>query len=158
MVAELPRLRVSIEAFHGGYQALVLISEKKTKKNVDFLSTAFAPLPLANDLKNTSRERMTRRSAVAECRGETACLRPNVLTGDKKYLPDPSRQKARHSKWKYREDLNQHQPTRNVRRKRRNQKSLLQNNQERPNRNTTDTMEGPDTTTISPLARGKQHI
>ena len=40
----------------------------------------------------------------------------------------------------------------------RNQKPLLQNNQECTNRNTTDTMEGPETTTITPLARDKQHV
>ena len=41
----------------------------------------------------------------------------------------------------------------------RNQKPLLQNNKERTNRNTTDTMEGPETTaTTTPLARDKQHI
>ena len=41
---------------------------------------------------------------------------------------------------------------------RRNQKPLLQKNEERTNRNTADTMEGPETTTIAPRARDKQHI
>ena len=41
---------------------------------------------------------MTRRPPEAECRDETTCLRPNVLTGHT-VSPDPTRQKARHSKW-----------------------------------------------------------
>ena len=126
---------------------------KKRRSSVDFLSTAFAPVPLAPDLQNTRRARMTRRPLVFGCRDETTCLRPNVLTGHN-VSPNPTRQKARHSKWNCSEHLNRRQPTRNVRRKTRNQKSLLQNNQERTNRNTTDTMEGPETTTTTPLAPG----
>ena len=100
------------EAFHGGQQERAPIL--KTPKDVDFLSTAFAPTPPAPDLQGTRRARMTRRPPVAECRDETACLRPNVLTGHK-VSPDTTRQKARHSKWNYSEYFNQPQPTRNVR-------------------------------------------
>ena len=48
----------------------------KTPKNVDFL-------PLAPDLQDTRRARMTWRPPVSECRDETTWLRPNVLTGHK---------------------------------------------------------------------------
>ena len=92
-------------------RALIL----KTPKKVDFLSIAFAPMPLAPDLPNTRRVRMTRRPPVSECRDETTCLRSIVLTGHK-VLPDPTRQKARHSKCNCSEHLNRRQPTRNVRR------------------------------------------
>ena len=57
---------------------------------------------------------MSRRPHVAECSVETNSLRSNVLTGHKVSF-DPTRQKARHSKWNYSEHLNQPQPTRNVR-------------------------------------------
>ena len=72
-------------------------------KNVDSLTTALAPMPLGP----TSRTRavsacMTRRQPVAECRVETNRLHANVLTGHK-VSPDPTRQKARHSKWNYSE-------------------------------------------------------
>ena len=63
----------------------------------------------------TRRARMTRRPPVSECRDETTCLRPNVPTGDK-VSPDPTRRKARHSKWNCSDHFNQRQPTRNVRR------------------------------------------
>ena len=95
--------------FSGGNGALVV----ETPKNVDFLSTAFAPMPMAPDLQNTRRARTTRRPLVSECRDETTCLRAIDLTGHK-VSPDPTRQKARHSKWNYSEHLNQPQPTRNV--------------------------------------------
>ena len=38
-------------------------------------------MPLAPDLQNTRRPRVTRRPPVSECRDETTCLRLNVLTG-----------------------------------------------------------------------------
>ena len=60
-------------------RALIL----KTPQNVDFLSTALAPMPLAPDPLNTRRARMTGRPLVSECRDETTCLRPNVPTGHK---------------------------------------------------------------------------
>ena len=69
-------------------------AQLKAPKHVDFLTTEFAPMPLAPGLQKTSRPRMTRRPLLAECRVETTCLRPNVRTG-----PDPTLQKARHSKW-----------------------------------------------------------
>ena len=61
------------------------------------------------------RARTTRRPPVSECRDETTCLRPNVPTGHK-VSPDPTRQKARHSKWNCSDHLNRRQPARNVRR------------------------------------------
>ena len=76
---------------------------------------------------------MTRRPRAAECSDGTTCLRPNVLTCHK-ISPDPVRQKARHSKWKNSEHLNQRQPTRKRSTNRRNQKPLLQNNQEHTKR------------------------
>ena len=106
-------------------------------------------MPLALDLQCTSRARMT---PVAECRDETnlpvlrrssngphSILRPN--TTESKTLQvvistDVSQPETRATK--------------------RNQKPLQQNNQERTNRNTTDTTEGPETTTRTPFA--KQHI
>ena len=57
---------------------------------------------------------MSLRPPVAECPVETSCLCSNVPT-DHKVSPDPTRQKARHSKWNYSEHLNQPLPTRNVR-------------------------------------------
>ena len=50
-------------------------------QNEDSLSAAFAPIPLAPDTHNTRRVGKTRRPLVFECRDETTCLRPNVLTG-----------------------------------------------------------------------------
>ena len=64
---------------------------------------------------HTRRARMTRRPPVSECRDETTCLRPNVLTRHK-VSPDTTRQRARHSQWNCSEHLNRRQPTRNVRR------------------------------------------
>ena len=63
------------------------------------------------DRQNTRRARMTRRPPVPECRDETTCLRPNVLTSHKVSLD----RKARHSKWNCSEHLHQRQPARNVR-------------------------------------------
>ena len=91
-------------------RALIL----KTPNPVDFLSTAFALMPLAPDLQNTRCARMTRRPPVAECRDETTCLRPNVLTGHK-VSPDRTPQEARHTKWIFNDHLNQPQLSRNVR-------------------------------------------
>ena len=53
----------------------------QNNKKVDFLSTAFAPMPQAPDLQKTSCARMTRRPPVAECRVLTTCLCTNVQTG-----------------------------------------------------------------------------
>ena len=61
--------------------------------------------------------------------------------------------KARHSKWKCSEPPQQTSANQKRATNRRNQKPLLQNNQERTYRNTTDTMEGPETTTTTPFAR-----
>ena len=68
----------SVEAPNGGLQGRVLIL--KTPKKNDFLSTAFAPMPLAPDFQNTRRARMTP-LPVVECRDEATCLRPNFVTG-----------------------------------------------------------------------------
>ena len=97
------------------YGAIALFFIFENIKNVDVLSTAFAPWPLAPDPQNTRRARMTRRPLAAECRDATMCLCPNVLTGHK-VSRDPTRQQARHSVWNYSEHLNQPQPSRNVRR------------------------------------------
>ena len=128
-------------------------SLQKTPKNVDSFTTAFAPMPLAPDLQNTSRERMTRRSAVAECRVEPACLRPNVLTGRKKYPPTrhDRKQDTRSGTTGKSTKINQPETC-----DKETQPKVTAAEQPRaPNRNTTHTMEGPDTKTISPLARGK---
>ena len=104
----------------------------KTPKNVDFLSTAVAPVPLAPDPQNTRRVRMTWRPPVSECRGKTTCLRPNVLTGHTKY-PQPN---ATESKTPQLELQRTPQPTSAKQKRatnRRNQKPLLQNDQERTN-------------------------
>ena len=90
---------------------------------------------------------MTRRSLAAEGRDEATCLRFNVLTGQK-VSPDPTRQQARHSEW----NDSEHLLSQKLETNRRNQKPLLQNDQERTNRNPTGTMEGPETTSITPLA------
>ena len=76
-----------VEALNGGQQGRALIS--KTPLNVDFLSTAFAPMPLAPDLQNTRRARMTWRPLVAECRDGAACLRANVLSNGPQSIPRP---------------------------------------------------------------------
>ena len=81
-------------------------------------------MPLAPDPQNTRRARITRRPPVS-IPDERTCLCPNVPTGHK-VSPDPTRQTARHSKWNYREHLNQPQPTRKRATNRRNQKSPLQ--------------------------------
>ena len=129
----------------------------KTPKNVDFLSTAFAPVPLATDSQNTRRARRTRRPSVSECRDETTCLHPNVLTGHK-VSPDGTRQKARHSKWNCRRTLQPTSANQKRATNRRATKSHCCRNQERTKRNTTDTMEGPETTAITPFARDRQHF
>ena len=56
-------------------------------KNVDSLSTGFAPMP--GDVRASRGGRL-----VAECRDETICLRPNVLTGHKA-SPDPTRHESK---------------------------------------------------------------
>ena len=107
-------------------------------------------MPLAADLQNTRRARMTRRPPVSECRDETTCLRPNVLTGHK-VCRDPTWQKARHSKWNYSEQINRRQPTRNVRRTDVTKSHYCRTTKSGP----TGT---PETTKITPLARDKQHV
>ena len=86
----------------------------KTPQNVDFLSTVFAPVPLAPDPQNTRRALVTRRPLVSECRDEATCLRPNVPAGHK-VSHNQTQQKASHSKWNCSEHLNQPQPTSSVR-------------------------------------------
>ena len=100
---------------------------------------------------------MTRRPHAYECSDETTCLRTKVPTGHK-VSPDPNTTESK----TFQVELQRTPQTTSADQKRatnrRNQKPLLQNNQERTNRNTTDTMERPETTTITPLARDKQHI
>ena len=128
----------------------------KTPKHVDFLSTAFAPMPLAPDLQNTRRARMTRRPE-AECRDETTCLRTNALTGHD-VSPDTTRQKARHSKRNHSEHLNQPQPTRNVRQTDATQSHCCGTTRSAPIGTPLTPREGPGRRTVTPLARDKQHI
>ena len=101
-----------VKALKSGLQGRALVL--KTPTPADFLSTACAPMQLSPDFQHTRRARMTRWPPEVECRDETTCLRPNVLTDHKVSLV-LTRQKARHSKWNYSEHINQRQPTRNVR-------------------------------------------
>ena len=132
-----------------------------TAANRSARPTASAPMPLAPDLQNTRRARINAAAAWAECRDETTCLRPKVPTGHK-VLPLPlPRPDTTESKTLEVELQRTHQPSSANQKRatnRRNQKPLLQNTQERTNRNTTDTMESPETATITPLARDKQQI
>ena len=89
-----------VQLLDGGQQERLFFI-LKTPKNVHFLSTAFAPLPLAPDPQNTRRAPRTRRPPESD------------LTGHK-ISPDATRQKARHSKWNCSEHLNRRQPTRKV--------------------------------------------
>ena len=116
-----------VTALNGGYQGA----------RAHLKNTKTCPFP---DDCITSRACITCRPPVAEGSDETTCLCSNVPTGHR-VSPDPTRHKARHSKWNYSEHLNQPQPTRNVRQTDAATKPLLQNNQEGTNRNTTDTME-----------------
>ena len=68
-------------------------------KNVDSLSTGFAPMP--GDVRASRGGRL-----VAECRDETTCLRTIVLTGHK-VSPDPTRHEQDTPKWNFCEHLNQ---------------------------------------------------
>ena len=112
-------------------------------------------MSLVPDLQNTRRERVARRPLVVECHDETTFLRPNASTGHK-VSPDPTRQKARHSKWNYNEHLNQRQPTRNVRQKTQIKSAAAE--QPRAHQSETiETMEGPETTSITLLVRDRQH-
>ena len=107
----------------------------KTPKTIDFLSTACAPMPLA-----------PRRLYPNVAMKQPACA-PTFY-----WVQSIPRPNTTDSRWNCSEHLNGRQSTR------RNPKPLLHNNQERTNRNTTETMEGPETTTMTPLARNKQHI
>ena len=114
-------------------------------------------MTLAPDLRNTRRARMTRRPPVAECRDETPYLRANVIT-DHKVSNDPTRQKARHSKWNCSEHLNRRQPTRNVRRTDATKSHCCRTTKSAPIGTPLRPWRGPETTPVTPLARDKQRI
>ena len=118
-------------------------------KKVDFSSTSFAPVQLAPDVQNTGRALMTR-PPVAECLDETTCLRQRAT----KY-PPTRHDRKQDTPANTSTDVSQPETCDE---QTRNEKPLLQHNQERTIRNTTDTMEGPEATTTTPLARDKQHI
>ena len=91
----------AVKALYGGKQGRALIL--KPLKNVDVLSIAFAPMPLAPDLQFTSRARMTRRPPAAECREQPACG-PTFHGPQSISRPDTTESKT---KWNGREHLNQ---------------------------------------------------
>ena len=80
---------------------------ENTRKHVDFLTTASAPLlaPLAEH----ERVCMTRRPPEAERRVEKNMPAPTTLMGHK-VCPNPTLQKATHSKWKPQRTPQQSQP------------------------------------------------
>ena len=110
-------------------------------------------MPLAPDLQNTRRERVALRPPVVECHDETTCLRPNASTGHK-VSPDTTESKTPQV-----ELQRTPQPTSaNQKRKTKNTTKATAAEQPRAHQSETiETMEGPETTSITLLARDRQH-
>ena len=146
------RAIATVEALTAANRGALLML--KTLKNLDVFSNAVAPMPLAPNLQKTRRARMTRRPSVAECQYETTCLRHNIPT-EPQSIPRHNTTQCKTVQVELQHTSTDISPPET---NKRNQKPLLQNSQKRTNRNTTETMEGPETTTITPFARGKHHI
>ena len=146
------RAIATVEALTAANRGALLML--KTLKNLDVFSNAVAPMPLAPNLQKTRRARMTRRPSVAECQYETTCLRHNIPT-EPQSIPRHNTTQCKTVQVELQHTSTDISPPET---NKRNQKPLLQNSQKRTNRNTTETMEGPETTTITPFARDKHHI